>query len=253
MTYGGNTSCVEVNAGDQQIILDAGTGLRRLGYCNIQNNIQKSTILFSHTHWDHITGFPFFAPVFQDKSEITLLAGHLYSTGGIKKVLTDQMMNPIFPVPIDALEAKLSFQDFRAGETFTIGDDIKIETALLNHPGDATGYRINYRDKSLCYITDTEHVPDRPDTNILNLITNSDLLIYDSTYTPEEFPAKIGWGHSTWDEGLRLAKQANVKTFAVFHHDPNHNDTFMQELELKVRKRWSSAFIAKENMQISLD
>ncbi len=252
IVFGGNTSCVEVNAGGTQLILDAGTGVRNLGHWNFRKGISRSTLLFSHTHWDHITGFPFFAPAFRPDHEFVLMAGHLNTRGGLKQVLSGQMQNPMFPVPLEAMKATLRFEDFEAGDAFELTGGIKVRTAPLNHPNGATGYRLDYAGKSVCYVTDTEHIPDQPDENILGLVEGTDLMIYDSTYTDDEFPSKVGWGHSTWQEGVRLARAANVRSLAIFHHDPDHEDRFMERVEAEARRTWRGAFVARENMRIRL-
>jgi phosphoribosyl 1,2-cyclic phosphodiesterase len=145
----------------------------------------------------------------------------------------------------------MTFHDFEAGDGFDLGP-VKIQTARLNHPQGATGYRINSGGKSLCYVTDTEHVPGTHDENILKLIDGADLLIYDSTYTDAEFPEKVGWGHSTWQEGVRLARRANVKQLAIFHHDPEHEDAFMENLEREAQDMWDGAIVAREHMRLTL-
>ena len=162
------------------------------------------------------------------------------------------MSQPTFPVPIEVMAAKLNFSDFRAGETFTLGRNITIKTTPLNHPDNATGYRVEYNGKAMCYVTDTEHVVGKPDERVLALIEGADLVIYDSTYTDKEFPGKIGWGHSTWQEGIRLCQQANVKRLAIFHHDPDHEDLFMEHLESEARFLWEGATVARENMRLYL-
>ncbi len=251
--YGGNTSCVEVSCGGQRIVFDAGTGLRNLGTWLMKKHNKHVYFLMSHTHWDHINGFPFFAPAFRENRSFTVMAGHMYDKPiGIQDVFAGQMTQPTFPVPIDAMKANLTFEDFVAGDDFNIGGDIKITTAELNHPDKATGYRIEYNGNSLCYVTDTEHIPGTPDENILALIEGADLVIYDCTYTDLEFPAKVGWGHSTWQEGIRLCRRANVKRLAIFHHDPDHEDMFMQNLEAEARFQWDGAFVARENMRLWL-
>ena len=254
ISIGGNTSCIEVSCGGTRIILDSGTGIRNLGHWLIRKNVHQATMLLSHVHWDHICGFPFFSPAFHKDFSLCIMAGHLSAFGGVRNVLAGQMTTPTFPVPIDALHATLSFEDFKAGDTFTLPANprVKITTASLNHPDGATGYRIEYAGKSLCYVTDTEHVAGMPDQNILGLIEGTDLLIYDSTYTDAEFNGKIGWGHSTWQEGVRLARAANVKTLAIFHHDPDHEDQFMEKVESDARKIWSGAMVAREHMRITL-
>lgn len=248
VVYGGNTSCLEIIAGDERIIMDAGTGIRNLGQDFIKDGIRKGTLLLTHSHWDHINGFPFFGPAFMSNSRFTIAAGHLYNAGGIENVLASQMANPTFPVPLEALQATLTFEDFKAGESWALGGGVKIITAPLNHPNGATGYRVEYGGKSICYVTDTEHVIGKPDQTVLKLIEGADIVVYDCTYTDQEFKAKIGWGHSTWQEGVRLCKMAGVHQLAIFHHDPDHNDDFMRQIEIEARKEWSGTVVAREQM-----
>ena len=252
VAFGGNTSCVEVACGGRRLIFDAGTGIRNLGHWLMRKNVYDAHLLLSHTHWDHINGFPFFSPAFHEGSSFTIMAGHVSEDGGIKRILAGQMTTPTFPVPLEAMRSSLEFEDFKAGENFKLYNDIQIRTMPLNHPFGATGYRVEYKGKSMCYVTDTEHVPGKPDENVLALIEGADLVIYDSTYTDDEFPSKVGWGHSTWQEGVRLARAADAKMLAIFHHDPDHEDGFMEQLEAESRSVWPGAIVARENMRINL-
>lgn len=249
--YGGNTSCLEVNVDGTSIILDAGTGIRNLGQSLLERGVKEAKILLTHTHWDHINGFPFFTPAYAPNHNFEIRAGHLYDAGGVERVLAGQMARPTFPVPLTALQAELKFTDFRAGETFKV-NGVTVKTAPLQHPDGATGYRIEAAGRSFCYITDTEHVPGEPDENILDLIRGANLVVYDSTYTDEEFPKHIGWGHSTWQEGVRLAKAANVERLAIFHHDPYHDDDFMDSVAEQAKAEWDGAFVAVEGMQVDI-
>lgn len=250
--YGGNTSCIEVDVGGQVIVLDAGTGLRNLGQATVKRNINHLYLLLTHTHWDHINGFPFFIPAYRPDYTIHIKAGHLSSKGGIQHVLSTQMDNPMFPVPLEAMRAKLTYEDFTAGNPLDLYPDVTVKTGLLNHPNDATGYRIEYNGRSVVYVTDTEHIPGQLDKNILRLIEGADVMIYDSTYTEAEWPAKIGWGHSTWNEGMRLCKAAGCKRLAIFHHDPDHDDVFMDKLEAEARAAWDGNFVVREGMVLDL-
>jgi phosphoribosyl 1,2-cyclic phosphodiesterase len=180
------------------------------------------------------------------------MAGHLSANGGVKAVFAGQMATPTFPVPLEAMTSTLTFEDFVAGDRFELGPGVVVRTALLNHPSGATGYRIEYGGKSLCYVTDTEHIIGKPDQSVLGLIEGSDLVIYDSTYTDDEFPAKVNWGHSTWQEGVRLCRMANAKQLAIFHHDPDHEDPFMEQVERDAKQMWSGAFVARETMVVDL-
>lgn len=181
-----------------------------------------------------------------------IMAGGLRPTGGVREVLSGQMAAPNFPVPLDALHAELEFQDFAPGDSFALSRTVGVRTAALNHPDGATGYRVEYAGKTLCYVTDTEHRPGMRDENVLSLIEGADLVIYDSTYTDAEFPSRIGWGHSTWQEGARLCQEAEAKRLAIFHHDPDHDDTFMDRLEADAKSAWPSAFAAREGMSFEL-
>lgn len=250
--YGGNTSCIQIVLGRQHIILDAGTGIRGLGQDLARSDAKHATLLLTHTHWDHINGFPFFAPAFQKDFTLDVYAGHLHEQGGVKHVMASQMANPTFPVPLEALQAELRFIDFEQGATLDLGDGIRVRTASLNHPNGATGYRVEYEGTAVCYVTDTEHVPGEPDRRVLDLIDGADLVIYDCTYTDDEYPAHKGWGHSTWQEGVRLCRQANVGRLAIFHHDPDHDDTFMERLEDEARRMWSGVLVARDNMELTL-
>ncbi|MFT6557496.1 MBL fold metallo-hydrolase [Sneathiella sp.] len=252
MKYGGNTSCVELVLNDRIIIFDAGTGVRMLGNCLINRGIKDYLFLQSHTHWDHINGFPFFAPVYREDVNIEIHAGHLAHSCGIHQVLSSQMCQPTFPVPFAELAANISFRDFQAGESFSLGDGINVRTAPLNHPDGGTGYRVEYEGVSVCYVTDTEHVPGRTDENVAGLIEGADLVIYDSTYTDEEYPQFVGWGHSTWQEGVRLCRAGNVKQMVIFHHDPSHDDAFMDKVAEDARKEWDGAIVAKEGLSLEL-
>jgi phosphoribosyl 1,2-cyclic phosphodiesterase len=249
--YGGNTSCLEVQAGDETIILDAGTGIRSLGHSLMKRDLRSAHLLLTHSHWDHINGFPFFAPGFAKGHEFVVMAGHLQE-GSIRDVLAGQMMQPTFPVPLEAMKSDLEFVDFKAGDEFVLGGSVKVRTSPLNHPNGATAYRIEHGKQSVCYVTDTEHIPGKPDENVLGLIQGADLVIYDSTYTEEEFPEKVGWGHSTWEEAVALCQAADVKQLAIFHHDPEHDDDFMDQVAEDARKQWSGAVVAKEGMKIEL-
>jgi phosphoribosyl 1,2-cyclic phosphodiesterase len=250
--YGGNTSCVEVVASQRRFILDAGTGIRPLGREFVNGSVNEIILLLSHTHWDHINGLPFFRPAYDPNRHMRIMAGHLLHQGGIHQVLSQQMHEPVFPVPLDAMRAIVEFEDFAAGDRFKLYDDVTIRTAPLNHPNGATGYRIEHQGRSVCYVTDTEHDPAKPDENILGLIEGADLVIYDSTYTEDEFLDRHGWGHSTWNEGVKLCRLAGVRQLAIFHHEPDHEDPFMDALADEAKAVWEGAFVAREGCFVDL-
>ncbi|MEM7169130.1 MAG: MBL fold metallo-hydrolase [Pseudomonadota bacterium] len=246
--YGGNTSCLEVRCGKKLMIFDAGSGLRALGQELCGQNGLDIDLFFTHSHHDHMVGLPFFGPLFNTRNRVRLWAGHLQPDRSLHDVLNQFMSPPLFPVPPKIFCANVSFHDFSAGETLTPIPDVMVRTAALNHPNGATGYRIDFDGHAICYVTDTEHVPGKPDQNILDLVHGADYMIYDSTYTDEEFPQYISWGHSTWQEGLRLCEAASVDKLVIFHHDPSHNDTFMDQVAKEAEAARPGTLVAREGM-----
>ncbi len=249
--YGGNTSCLEVRCGGRLLIFDAGTGLRPLGRHLDDKAEVDGDLFFTHTHFDHITGLPFFSPAFKPANRFRFWAGHLLPEYRLYDVLSELMMAPLFPVPLDVLKAKICYRDFKCGETLEPHPGIVIRTAPLNHPNGATGYRIEHGGRSLCYVTDTEHSPGRLDANILGLIEGADALIYDSTFTEAEYPRFVGWGHSTWEEGVRLSDAAHVKTLVIFHHDPSHDDACMDRIAAEAERARPGTVVAREGMVLT--
>ncbi len=254
--YGGNTSCVEMRLGEKRLIFDAGTGLRVLGMNLLKQMPLEAYMFFSHTHWDHIQGFPFFVPGF-----IPINCFHIYGAiapdgSTIKERLSDQMVHPNFPVPIEVMQADMKFNDLVPGDIIKL-DDIKIETAPLNHPNVAVGYRVTWQGHTAVYCSDTEHFPDRFDQNVLDLARDADLLIYDAAYTNEEyyhekFP-RMGWGHSTWQVGVEVAKKANVKQVVMYQHDPYHSDDFLDQVAADLQAEFPNGILAREGMILKLN
>ncbi len=250
--YGGNTSCVEVRAADQTFIFDAGTGIKELSKPFLKSNRSKAYVFLTHTHWDHINGYPFFEPFYKPNFSFDVYAGHLKQQGSsIKTTLAGQMSAPMFPVPLQTMRANITYHDFDAGQTIWLNDQMSMMTLPLNHPNGSTGYRLNYNKKSMCYITDHEHGSARNEP-LIQFVQGADILIYDCTYTDEEYPQYIGWGHSTWQEGVKLAEEALVKKLIIFHHDPNHDDGFMDIISKASQQRLKNSIVAKEGMEIEV-
>jgi phosphoribosyl 1,2-cyclic phosphodiesterase len=246
--YGGNTSCLEVRCGEHLFIFDAGTGIRDLGQKLLSEMPANVNLYITHTHFDHICGLPFFAPLFIPGNKITLWAGHLQPEYTLKQVLTEMMMAPLFPVPPEVFRAYVEYKDFAVGDVLDPHPDVVVRTAKLNHPNQATGYRIEFKGKSICYITDTEHPEFGRDPDILELLKGSDLVVYDSMYTDGTYENFKGYGHSTWQEGVRLVQSAGAKRLVIFHHDPTHNDETMDRIGSEAEEVLPGTVVAKEGM-----
>jgi phosphoribosyl 1,2-cyclic phosphodiesterase len=253
--YGGNTPCVEMQVGGKRLIFDGGTGLHVLGQSLLRQMPIEAHIFFTHSHWDHVQGFPFFTPGFVRGNDFHIYGAIAPDGSTVEQRLNDQMLHPNFPVPLQIMQANLDFYNVKAGEPIEI-NDIIVETAPLNHPGEAVGYRVNWRDGAAVYITDTEHFLDRLDENVMCLSRNADILIYDCTYTDDEYHSpkspKIGWGHSTWQEAVKIAKAANVKTLVIFHHDPAHDDEFLDRIAEEAAVQFPGAIMAQEGMVLQV-
>lgn len=253
--YGGNTPCVEMCVGSDRLIFDGGTGIRVLGQSLLPQTPVEAHMFFTHSHWDHIQGFPFFIPAFVKGNRFHIHGAIAPNGSTMEQRLNDQMLHPNFPVPLQIMGADLKFDDIEIGQTVQI-NDITVENALLNHPGQAVGYRVNWRGHAAAYITDTEHFPDHLDENVLFLARQADLLIYDATYTDEEYhsqqSSKVGWGHSTWQEAVKIAKAAHVKTLVIFHHDPLHSDEFLDRVGEEVAAAFPNSLMAREGLVIQI-
>ena len=255
LTFGGNTSCVEVVCGKHSLVFDAGSGIHTLGKQLSKNNPDGliTNVFLSHTHHDHILGVPFFKPNFCRASTIHYWAGHLKNQDeNLHDILCRFMQQPLFPISPDIFVADVEFHDFVAGEDIEPFPDFKIRTAPLAHPNGATTYRVDYEGRSFCYVTDTEHKIGEPDQNILKLIKGADCVIYDCSFNDENFGNFIGWGHSTWQEGLRLCKAAGAKQLIPFHHSPSSDDNFLKEEEERAQAIAPSTIFARESMTIYL-
>ena len=250
--FGGNTSSLEVRCGSRLLMFDAGTGIRYLGRTLERGGPLDADLFFTHTHFDHVCGLPFFGPLFRPQNRFRLWAGHLGEGLTLRRVMSEFMIAPLFPVPPDVFRATIEYGDFSPGDTLGAGPEVVLRTAPLNHPDGAVGYRVEYAGKSVCYVTDTEHVPGAPDKNVLGLIAGADLVIYDAMYTDEEYDAYVGWGHSTWQEGLRLCQAAGAKRLAVFHHDPEHDDELLSGIEREVSAALPGSFAAREGLVVEL-
>jgi phosphoribosyl 1,2-cyclic phosphodiesterase len=250
---GGNTSCVEVVCGETRLILDAGTGLRPLGDSLLRMSGEQkkpidAAILLTHYHWDHIQGIPFFVPAYVPSTKLEIVGAE--GRTPLREALSHQMSAPHFPVDLSDLGSFIRCREVKLGETFEVGE-ARIRAAKLNHPGGVTAYRIEHRGRVLVYATDTEHYA-CVDPVLLALAKGADVLVYDAQYTPEEYPKKVGWGHSTFSAGCEVAKAAGVSQLVLYHHDPLRDDAGVEIVEGRARELFAESIAAREGMEIDL-
>jgi phosphoribosyl 1,2-cyclic phosphodiesterase len=226
LKYGGDTTCMEIIGNDGTIIIvDAGTGIRKLGNDLSRGGLKDFNIIFTHAHWDHLMGFPFFKPIYTKGISLHLY-GCPFAQASIKDILSKSMSPPYFPVNFEDLRADISYHGACSGG-FDIGS-IQVTPILLSHPNQGIGYKFVEEGKSFVFLTDNEltykHPGGRDYREYLEFSANADLLIHDSEYTREEYRATRGWGHSTFEDSLRLALEAHVHQFGLFHHNQDRTD-----------------------------
>jgi phosphoribosyl 1,2-cyclic phosphodiesterase/CheY-like chemotaxis protein len=248
--YGGNTSCVEIRAKGELIVLDAGTGLRLLGRQlaeEFKDQPLNITILLTHTHWDHIQGLPFFQPVYQPQNRVRIL-GYEGARNGLSNVLSNQMENPFFPITLRELPANLQIEELKEMK-FNVGR-VRVEACFANHPGICVGYRLFTGEASIAYFPDNEphYIADGVDPKasleyaqgqerrIIAFLRGVDILIMDAQYDREEYQRHKGWGHACLDDVVALALKAEVKKLFLFHHDPDHDDAKISDMAAYARK-----------------
>jgi phosphoribosyl 1,2-cyclic phosphodiesterase len=255
--YGGNTTCIKIlrEKVNRIAILDAGTGIRKLGKELIEQGLTQNiiNIVFSHFHWDHIQGFPFFAPAYDPKQRIGILAmGRRGQVRDLKGIFSKQMQEEYFPIPMDTMGAQFEF--FAYGDKETIyGAHVKAIAQCHKYMGGSYGFRLDDEGVSLVVCTDLEHV-NGIDQNIVEFAKDADLLIHDGQYTNEEYYGKFkGWGHSTWEQAAEVATLAHVKKLIITHHDPDHNDECLDRLEEECQKIFPDSSFAKEDMEVLIN
>ncbi len=246
--YGGNTPCVQIVIDNKLLILDAGTGIRNLGNeLEVQSSKVTADIFITHTHWDHIQGFPFFKPLYKKGNYF-----NIYGCENIDKLLIHQLQKTFFPVQFDQIKSELKFTYLQENDLIQINKKLKVRVLRSNHIGVNFAYRIESRGKACCYLTDMEH-SEADKHKLIDFIKKSDMVIYDAKYTDKEYcNGKKGWGHSTWQEGIKLVKAARAKKLILFHHAPHRNDKELEEIEKKAKLVYPDTQAAREGMVISL-
>ena len=252
LEYGGNTSCVELEIAGHTVILDAGTGLPWLGNDLLKRGVKDIHLLMSHFHNDHTGGLNYFKPIYIPGHTLHIKAALNYGERTIEDLFRQHMMAELHPVQYDSLPSDIDCWGFHAGDAFDLFEGVHVKTYMLRHPAGCTSYRIEAEGKVLVYATDTEHTPGEPDVGLIEHMKNADLVIYDTTYTEEELPTKAGWGHSTWEEGVRLCQKAGARRMAMFHYSPDYNDTQVRAMVQAATAAWPGAFGAKEGMELEI-
>lgn len=250
---GGNTSCVELAWRGERLVLDGGTGLRALGD-QLGFVATRLSVLFSHTHWDHIQGVPFFTPAFHPGSELRLV-GPARPSGTLRQCLARQMRPPQFPVTLDAFRARIEWGEVRGAAPFEIGP-FSVTPAELSHPNGILAYRVEVGGRAVVYATDHEH-GEGIDDRLVELARGADLLIHDAQYTRAEYRGEVGqprtgWGHSAWEQAVECAELAGARRLALFHHDPGRDDDGVAAIEARAQERLPGAFAAREGRAIRL-
>ena len=259
--FGGNTTCVQIKVKETNNvgIIDAGTGIRELGreYLSSGYKQEEIFIAFTHFHWDHIQGFPFFAPAFIKEQKINILAlGWGQKMKSLEDIFKTQMQKEYFPVQLEKMGADFNFMLESETKKILEPDEqdpkpVKIRTNKHKHPGGAYGYRIERNGKIFVFCTDVEH-GDSIDEKVVQLADGADLLVHDAQYTSEELKEKKGWGHSSYEQAIEVAEKAGVKLLAITHHDPDHDDEFLKRKEKDCQSKFKNCIFAREKMEIEI-
>jgi phosphoribosyl 1,2-cyclic phosphodiesterase len=247
--YGGNTSCVEVTAGDDRLIVDCGSGARELGYALQQAGERRHHLLLTHFHWDHIQGLPYFAPLYDSESSIRIYSAVVPELA--RDYVATQMAVPFFPLNLDQVPSRLEFSQAQHGEEIVVAG-FAVMPLQLNHPQGATGYRIRRDGRSIVCAWDHECGVEGIDRPLAEAAEQADLLVMDAQYTPEEYGSKRGWGHSSYAEVAALARDAQVRRLALIHHDPMHDDLFLSRMLAAAQAIYAPTVMASERQPFLL-
>jgi phosphoribosyl 1,2-cyclic phosphodiesterase len=281
VVYGGNTACLEIRADKRLLIVDLGTGVKPLGDWLMANELKEhpleADIFITHTHWDHIMGFPMFSPIFVPGTRLKMWGSVSYDGDSLEKIIGVQLSYRYWPVRLDELSARIEYEEIKQG-TVDLGGGLILSTKYLNHPILCLGYRFEYQGKSIVTAFDTEpfynifptnkddpayseeaaqegeQVAESENQQILDFIKGADILIHDSQYTQEEYKSHVGWGHSSYQTAINNALKAGVKKLICFHHEPRRTDEELAALEAEFRQRYASEpleiIMAREGMTI---
>jgi phosphoribosyl 1,2-cyclic phosphodiesterase len=249
---GGNTACVHVRCGERELVFDAGSGIPALGKAMHQRGVDELQLFFSHSHYDHILGLPFFEPLFDPRVGVTVWAGHLFGRMGAREMVHAFLNSPWTERNACVDHLAVTFNDFKPGSLLDAGGGVQIKTAALNHPGGCVGYRIEFGRRAAALVYDVEHTPGELDPVVLDLMQGADIVVYDSAYDDGEMETFKGFGHSSWQQGIRLATTAGAKRLALFHHMPERPDPHLMKTERKANALMPTAFLARQGLVVRL-
>jgi len=248
--FGGNTTCISFYRPDTDTlaIIDAGTGIRNLGkeMMNQEDRQKTISIGFTHFHWDHIQGFPFFLPAYDKETTLNIMSVGETTEWELRSILRGQMQSEYFPIPMSKMGGRFKYTNL--GIDFVDVNGTKIRMIKQNHPGDSYGIRIELEDKAIVICTDIEH-DDVISEDFIAFCRDADLLVHDAQYTDEELLTHRGWGHSSYSQALEVAERANARMLVLTHHDPDHDDDFLRKMEKKCKDRFRDCELAREGSQ----
>jgi phosphoribosyl 1,2-cyclic phosphodiesterase len=250
--HGGNTICIEMRCGDHVLLFDAGTGLAPAGRALMAEGVRDYALFFSHWHYDHVMGLPFFMPLYNGAAEVTLWSGHTAGAMTTAAMLAELMRPPFFPIGPEMCRCCVTPRDFTAGEVLHPWPEVTLRTRMLNHPGGAVGYRVEFAGRAVALITDTEHQPGTLDEAVLDLIGGADLVLYDASFEEGELDQFRGFGHSSWQQGIRLAQAAGARRLGLIHHAKWRTDRQLSQIERAAKKLFPAAFCGQDGQVIEV-
>jgi phosphoribosyl 1,2-cyclic phosphodiesterase len=255
--YGGNTACIEIRADERLLIVDLGSGARPLGEWLLANDYKKygkisADIFITHTHWDHILGFPMFSPIYNSGTELRITGPVVSENDSLNEIFKAQFSHNFWPVRLDELAAKIEYNQINE-TTLDLGGGLAVTSQYLNHPTKCLGYRFDYQGKSIAVFYDHEPFSDEKENEkLIRFLKGVDILIHDAQYTTEEYLKRIGWGHSSLEHAVLTAVAAEAKKLIFFHHEPTHTDRQLEQMEKDYANSKVQCIMAREGIILEI-
>jgi len=254
--YGGNTACLEIRAGERLLIIDLGSGVHPFGEWLMENDLKKygkikADVFLTHTHWDHVMGFPMFTPVYVSGTELCITGSASIENSTLQSIIENQLSSQYWPVQADRLAAKIKYNQIKE-TTLELGDDLFVASKYLNHPNLCLGYRITYKGKSIATVYDHEqYSSDAENEKVRQFIKGADIVIHDAQYTQEEYASHKGWGHCSYDQVLKSTEGLGIGRIVLFHHEPSRKDKDLEQIEKShASKTNPKIIVAREEMTL---